>query len=289
MSTDVAVIILTFNEEENIAQALQSVCGWANDKEVFVVDSHSTDGTVDIARQFRCQIIKHEFENFSQQRNWAIENLQIRAQWIFFLDADEWLPDDLKNEISACIATDPPVNGFYIKRRFIWMGKWLRRGYYPTWLLRLFRRGRGRCEDRQVNEHLLAEPPLGKLQNGFIHEDRKGLVCWLEKHIAYAEREAQELFRSDAAGQIEISLWKSQATRKRWLRYKVYNRMPAVIRPFLLFFHRIIIRGGILDGKEALIYHFLQVLWFQMVVDARYLELKRSGSSRHQSVERVSP
>lgn len=271
----IAVIILTYNEEANIAQALDSVAGWAS--EIFILDSLSTDRTLEIAQRYGCHIMQNTFENYAKQRNHALEHLPIRSEWVLFLDADEWLPDALKQEISALIAADPQENGFYINRRLIWMGRWIRRGYYPSWILRLFRYGKGRCEDRAVNEHLIVEGKTGYLTNDFMHEDRKGVEHWIAKHNSYAMREALELRNTRAAEdsrEIDARLFGSQASRKRWLRYKVWNRMPLLIRPFFYFFYRYVLRAAFLDGKEAFVYHFLQGLWFPLLIDAKYLELK---------------
>ena len=110
MSADIAVIVLTFNEEANLAQALGSVGGWAN--EIFILDSLSTDRTLEIASQYGCHIAQNKFENYAKQRNYALDHLPIRSEWVLFLDADEWLPDALKQEISNLIAISPEENGF---------------------------------------------------------------------------------------------------------------------------------------------------------------------------------
>jgi len=280
----VAVIILTYNEEANIAQALASVAGWAG--EIHILDSLSTDRTVDIARQYDCHIAQNKFVDYAKQRNHALEQLPIRSEWVLFLDADEWLPDALKQEISSLIASSPQENGFYIKRRLLWMGRWIRRGYYPTWILRLLRYGKGRCEDRAINEHLIVDGLTGRLRNDFIHEDRKGVTDWIAKHNGYATSESLELFNTRAAPHyrgIDARLFGTQPQRKRWLRYEVWNRLPPLIRPFLYFLYRYVLAGGFLDGREALAYHFLQGLWFPMLVDIKYLELKRSRGLRDES------
>ncbi len=272
---DVAVIVLTYNEEINIGQSLESVSGWA--KEVFVLDSFSTDRTLEIARSFGCQITQHKFENYARQRNHALDELPIRSEWVLFLDADEWLPDALKEEISATLAAAPEANGFYLNRRLIWMGRWVRRGYYPSWILRLFRRGKGRCEDREVNEHLIVEGLTSRLRQDFIHEDRKGVSEWIAKHNGYALLEAQTLINASREAdyqEIDARFSGTQAQRKRWLRHRVWNRMPPLVRPFFYFFYRYVLNGGFLDGREAFIFHFLQALWFPMLIDIKYLELK---------------
>lgn len=275
-----AVIILTYNEELNLGQALDSVVGWAN--EIFVLDSFSTDQTLEIARQHGCHIAQNKFENYAKQRNYALDQLPIRSEWVLFLDADEWAPRELKQEISNLILASPEENGFYLSWRLIWMGRWIKRGYYPTWILRLFRYGKSHCEDRAVNEHLIVEGKTGKLRNDFMHEDRKGISEWIAKHNVYATREAQELLNMRSAQdyqEIDARLFGNQAQRKRWLRYKIWNNLPPLIRPFFYFFYRYILAGGFLDGRGAFIYHFLQALWFPMLIDIKYLEMKMSCSS----------
>lgn len=274
MAAPVTVIILTYNEEPNLPQALRSLAGWA--EQVIVLDSYSTDRTVEIAKEFGCEVYQQPFEDYARQRNHAL-TVRIRNDWVLFLDADEWLPEDLKFEIAEVIARNPPQNGFYIKRRFIWMGRWIRRGYYPTWILRLFRRGKGRCEERGVNEHMIVEPPVGWLEHDFIHEDRKELADWIAKHVRYARREAEELLKRDSGvvqREIEARFFGTQAERKRWLRHHVWERLPPFARPWLYFVHRYLLRGGFLDGKAAFVFHFLQALWFPLLVDAFCLQAR---------------
>jgi glycosyltransferase involved in cell wall biosynthesis len=287
-TADVAVIILTYNEEANISQALGSVCGWA--RQVFVVDSFSNDDTLDIASRYPCDIVQNAFEDHARQRNFALSRLPIKSEWILFLDADEWVPQDLKQEITTLIASKPKENGFFIKWRLIWMGRWIKRGYYPTWILRLARHGKVRCEDRAVNEHLIVEGPTGRLANDFLHEDRKGVTAWIEKHNRYASREAGELLRNRIAGhsRIQARLFGSQAERKRWMRQQVWERLPPILRPFLYFFFRYVVRAGFLDGRAALIYHFLQALWFPLLIDVKYLELRMMRQDGKATVKRAN-
>ena len=276
-----AVVILTWNEEANLAQALDSVAGWAN--EMFVLDSLSTDRTLEIARRYDCQIAQNKFENYAKQRNYALDHLPIRCEWVLFLDADEWLPDALKQEISTLISTLPWENGFYINRRLMWMRRWIRRGYYPSWILRLFRYGKGRCEDRTVNEHLIVDGATGHLRNDFIHEDQKGVTDWIAKHNHYATLEALELMNARLAPgyrEIDARVFGTQEQRKRWLRHRVWNRMPPLIRPCVYFFYRYVLAGGFLDGREAFVYHFLQALWFPMLIDVKYLEFSAKRDRR---------
>lgn len=272
MPAPLTVIILTYNEEPNLPQALRSVCGWA--QQVIVLDSFSTDRTVEIAREFGAEVHQHRFEDYARQRNHAL-TLPIRSEWILFLDADEWVTPELQLEIAEAIDRNPNEDGFYIKRRFIWMGRWIRRGYYPTWILRLARLGRVRCEERQVNEHLIVDGAVGYLEHDFIHEDRKDLSDWLAKHVRYARREADELIKREqrvTQEEIDARLFGTQAQRKRWLRRHVWERLPPFVRPWLFFFYRYVLRGGFLDGRAAFVYHFLHALWFMTLIDAFWFE-----------------
>ncbi len=285
--TPIAVIILTFNEAPNLPQALASVKGWA--QEIFVLDSFSTDNTVEIASQAGCTVFQNAFVDYAKQRNFAIEQLPIKSEWILFLDADEWLLDELKDEISRLLETDPEENGFYIKRRMIWIGKWIKRGYYPSWILRLFRHSKGYCEDRPMNEHLIVEGKTGFLQNDFIHEDQKGIDDWIAKHNGYATREALEIMKWEGDQQqkeIEVRFWGAQAERKRWLRYRVWNRMPLLVRPFFYFIYRYLLTGAFLEGRSAFVFHFLHALWYPLLIDAKYLEMKVAAGKKNSNAEK---
>ena len=286
-----AVVILTYNEEANISQALSSVVGWAD--EVFVLDSMSTDGTLATAKQYECHVSQHPFEDYGKQRNYALDSLPIRSEWVFFLDADESLSPPLKNEIASLIATIPAENGFLVRFRFMWMGRWIRRGYYGCWILRLLRHGKGRCEDRTINEHLIVEGTTGHLSNDLVHHDRRGIGRWITKHNAYATQEAQELIRagSDPGMRLlDARLFGSQRERKRWIRQRIWNRLPPLVRPFVYFTYRYLILGGFLDGKAGLVYQFLQALWFPLLIDVKYLEMRREQTlQREQNREAAMP
>lgn len=280
MSVDLAVVILTRNEERNIAQALRSVCGWA--KQVLVLDSFSSDRTLEIAAGYDCRCFQRAFAGYSAQRNYALKVLPIRARWVMFLDADEWLPEELRQEIATLLAADPAENGFMLRRRFIWMGRWIRHGYYHTWILRLFRRGQGYCEERSVNEHIVVQGAVGRLRGALIHESHKEIGEWIDKHNQYAALEALELIaRRDSAGLA------GQPRAKRWLARHVWERIPVLWRAPLYFVWRYVVRGGFLDGAEGLSYHLLQALWFRLLIDLKYLELRRETARRceHTTVE----
>lgn len=274
-----SVVILTRNEEVNLPFALQSVVGWAD--HVVVVDSESTDRTTTIARDAGCEVIVQPFQGYAPQRNTGLAAAAAHADWIFFLDADEWVPPELRADVDATLRRDPTENGFFLRYRLMWDGRWIRRGYYGAWLLRLVRAGRARCEERSVNEHLIVDGTTGRLRADFVHEDRKGISAWIAKHLVYADAEAAAIFKDrTATDQIDARLFGSQPQRVRWLRTRVWNRLPPVVRPVLYFTYRYVLRGGFLDGRAGFVFHFMQGFWYPMLIDLRYLEMR---AARHAS------
>lgn len=259
MKSPISVIILTYNEELNIEDCLKSVTGFAD--EVFVVDSYSTDKTLDIAKRYGAKIVQHPYENQAQQFNWALDNLNIKTEWVLRLDADEYLTEELKNEITEKLKNMASnINGFYLKRKNYFMGRWIKYGgYYPTWILRLFRNGKARSEQRAMDEHIiLSEGKAGKFKSDFVDDNKKDLTWWIAKHNNYAWREASDVMSG------------SYGRGKK----KFYYHLPLFCRAFAFFIYRYFFRLGFLDGKEGLIFHFLQCFWYRFLIDAKIYEHK---------------
>ncbi len=267
----VSVIILTYNEAENIERAIQNTISWAH--EVIVLDSYSKDNTVEIAISLGAKVVQRRFDNYSAQRNYAIQEIQLETEWLLFLDADEYLSEDLKQEINAELV-NPNADGYYLKRRFYFNGKWIRwGGYYPTWILRLFKKDKGLFQ-REINEHLVLSGTTSKLENYFADDNQKPMRFWWQKHIDYAQKEAYSLFQGNS-NNIKVNLWGSQADRKLWIRYKIWNNLPVYVRPFIYFFYRYFLRLGFLDG---FIFHFYHGLVYYLIIDSFYLEMKRKNN-----------
>jgi glycosyltransferase involved in cell wall biosynthesis len=273
----VSALVLTFNEEANIAACLESL-QWAS--EVFVVDSFSTDSTVEIAESTGARVYQHAFENCAAQWNWALENLPFSSEWVLVVDADERIPKPLAREIIRIVSNpDQECSGFYLKRRLWFIGRWLRHGgLYPTWIMRLFKRSAGRFGRYGVSEHFILKGRAGYLQSPFEHCNDKPLSDWIQKHDRYAELEAREYVRGELAtsraSSIAARFWGNQAERKQWIKLRLWNRLPLLVRPFLFFFRNYILKGGFLDGGEGFIYHVLWSFWARFLIDVKILEMR---------------
>ena len=269
------VIVLTQNDEENIQYCLESVAGWA--AKVFVVDSFSVDRTVQIAKACGAEVVQHEFLDLASQRNWALDNLQLEGEWVFSLDSDEVVTEQLKEEMEIALArATPEVAAFAVKQAFIFLGRYLKHAQGGPFLVRIFRIGRARWYCEGARDYCLVDGRVEKLHSLIRHEDRKGLSAWTDKHNRYASWEARLLAHSltdtldsRAAHSTRGGVWRLR------VRQMVYNRLPPVARAFLYFFYRYVIRGGFLDGLAGFAYCFLQALWYPLLVDLKLIELRR--------------
>lgn len=294
------VIILTHQEETNLPFALRSLKNI--DCEIFVVDSGSTDRTIEIAQAAGAHVVTHPFESQARQLNWALDTLPLGAPWTLRLDADERLTEELAAEIGAVVAgPDPGVGGYLIKRRVFFWGRWIRfGGYYPTWLLRLWRTGQARCQDVWMDEHIVVtEGTIRRLEYDLIDENRKGLAFWIDKHNRYSDREIKSIeTESDEGVRPRTG---GAIARKRFLKNAVYGRSPLFLRAFAYWFLRYIVLLGFLDGKPGFVFHFLQGFWYRLIIDAKIYERridkspgklspnKASASSAESSIRRNLP
>lgn len=255
----VSVIILTFNEQRNLAAALDSVKGWA--LEVFVVDSYSTDRTVEIALERAADnvyVVQHGFKNYSVQWNWAITHLPIKSKWTLQLDADERVTDSFKKEVESSIGSaSADLEGLYVRRLFYFMGKALRwGGASSNYALRLWRTGQVRFENRSVNEHALVSGHTRALQSFIDHFDYKSLADWLDKHNRYSSLEVLDIIAGNVTGDIKPRVWGRPDELRMFLK-KVFFKIP--FRHLLLFFYYYIFRLGVLDGKPGFQYCVLRI------------------------------
>jgi len=278
-----AVIILTYNEERHIARALDCVTEFA--EQIFVIDSFSTDRTSEIARAYpRATVVEHNFINYSDQFQWALDKIDTQCDWIMRLDADEIVEADLVEEIKTKLPMLPSeVVGVNLKRKHIFMKRWIRHGgRYPLTLLRVWRRGHGRIENRWMDEHIVIWGGVTiTFEGGFSDENQNDLTFFINKHNKYATREAVdrlneefEFLSLDVA--VSVGASSKQARVRRFLKQRVYNHLPVGVGPLCYFSWRYFFQLGFLDGKEGLIYHFLQGCWYRFLVEAKVTELRRA-------------
>ena len=274
----VHAIILTYNEEQHIARCMASLLPLC--QSILVIDSGSTDNTAVIARYLGAEVLVRPFTSHADQVNAAIDYLDGRKGWLLRLDADEYLMEGAGAAIREAIETKPDgVAGLLLRRRIIFMGRWMRwGGAYPVWILRLWRNGQGRCEQRWMDEHIRVGGKTGYVDADFADENLKPVGWWTEKHNAYASREAIEVldrkYRLRRPADDRAERLHGPAARKRWIKENIYNRLPGALRAQLYFVLRYIFMLGFLDGRQGYFFHVLQAFWYRTLVDAKVAEIE---------------
>jgi len=285
--------VLTFNEERNLRACLSSVAGLTPD--IFVVDSGSTDRTVAIAAEFGAQVVTHAFESHARQWQWALSSLPIRTPWVIALDADQALTDELRTSLSRRLPTwtgPTAPAGAYLNRRQIFRGRWIRHGgYYPKYLLKLFRTDAVVLDAEDlVDHHFHVNGPTVTLDGDLIEDNQneRAIAVWIAKHNRYAVQQAREeaVRRSDPDRRPTRALG-SPDERTRW-RKRIWYRLPLYARPFWYFIYRYVFRLGFMDGKEGFIFHFMQAFWYRLLVDINRDELSGTGGERAELAQPAS-
>lgn len=290
----ICFVILTFNEERHIERCIRSVLPFAS--EVWVIDSFSTDSTCEIAESLGAKVVKHPFENQAQQFNWAIHHCDIRGNWIWRVDADEYVSEELGHKVMEVINTCAnDVNGIYVNKAIVFMGRKLKHGgWYPAPQIKVIRKGYGESENKVMDEHLIITSGKTMYVGGDqTDENLNNLTWWTDKHNKYASREAANMLMmqygldADAVG-VAAKFWGNDAERKRWLKLR-YAKMPLFLRPFLYFFIRYFVKLGFLDGKEGFVWYVLQGFWYRFLVDAKIFELKKQfGFDKERIIQHLS-
>ncbi len=282
MSESIDIVILTFNEEKNIEACLQSVSKL--NAKIFIVDSGSTDRTLAICEPYNTHVFHHPFENYASQRNWALQNLPLEAEWTLNIDADHRVTEALANELTDLFShtIDTGVNGFLISRQTLFMDKWIKHGgHYPTYHANLFRKGFGHCEEKLYDQHFVVTGKTNILKNDIIDIITDSVNTFIVRHNHWATLEAQYLFaqQTQTTGNntplIKPKLLGNPMERRRYMK-KQYESLPLFIRPVFYFMIRYFIRLGFLDGTRGFIFHFLQGFWFRFLIDVKLYELRRS-------------
>ena len=286
---DLTVIILTKDESLHIARCIENVKPIA--KRILVIDSFSTDGTQEIARKLGAEVIEHKWPgNQAEQFNWALDNIPIDTEWILRLDADEYLLPELVEELKEKLPTVPEdIKGIVFKRRHIFMDKWMKHGIYPVKILRLFRNGSAKYEQRLMDEHLvLNDGKELEFNNDFCDHNLNNLSWFCKKHVDYAVREAAELLDNEynLSNKSESKGLSDQAASKRAKKQK-YAKQPLFWRSFAYFLYRYIAKGGWRDGKEGFLFTFIQGWWYRTLVDAKVLEIKKASGGDPAKIRQI--
>lgn len=294
----VSVLIPAKNEEANLPACLESV---AVADEVIVVDSQSSDRSIEISQKSGANVVQFYFNGrWPKKKNWSLENLPFRNEWILIVDCDERITPELWAEIAAAIE-NPDYNGYYLNRKVFFLGTWIQHGgRYPDWNLRLFRHQKGRYEnlgteeirntgDNEVHEHVILEGKVGYLKNDMLHIDFRDVYHWLERHNRYSNWEARVYLnlltgRGDH-GTIGANMLGDAVQRKRFLK-KVWVHLP--FKPFLRFLISYVFQFGFLDGRAGYTYARL-LSQYEYQIGVKLYELRRFGGQLNNAPQPVSP
>lgn len=277
MRPSLSILVLTRNERLHIERCLSSAKRLSDD--IHVVDSRSIDDTATIARQEGAIVHLGDFASFSQKLNWAIDRIDFRSDWILRLDADEILSERLLQELPAFLARQPQtVTGIYVRRRLWFMGRPMRfGGLYPRHSMRLWRPNMAICETRELDEHMLLRGGEAVTIEADIDDiPLIDLSQWIAKHNEYSSQEARMVSHArthDQDDRIKPRLLGTKNERIRWIKEKVFYRVPLFVRPLLYYLHRYFLMLGFLDGKAGLVFHFLHGFWYRFLIDAKIMEI----------------
>lgn len=276
---DITAIILTKNESKNLPDCIESITNFAD--RIVIVDSGSTDDTVEIAKKYGADVYVHKFENYARQFNWAIDNTNINTKWTLRIDADERFTNELCQELEQLLIThnNDDINGITMEAWLFFMGKRIAYGGPKKRKLMIFKSGIGRIEDRKMDEHTILSKGIAiATKEKFLHYDFKDLTFFINKLNWYATREMQDYFESlDNIGNDSLS--DKDIVRTRVKKYEIYYKFPMFVRSWLLFIYFYIFKLGFLDGKEGFIYHYMYQRWYRCLVDAKIYEQLVKGYS----------
>lgn len=287
-------IVLTFNSETSIAEVVQALQPISS--RILVVDSFSTDQTLEIATFHNCEVVQHEFESYSMQRNWAQNYAELHSNdWVLHVDSDEVISEELAKSITQAISSESDISGYLVRRQSYFMGQPIKHGHInPSWHLRLFRVSQGFCENRLYDQHFVCEGRTAKLRGLLLDLQLTTLEKWTASHNRWSTAEALEVLQQQEGNKnndprrLRADLLGDLRMQKRWLKENIWYRSPLLFRCFALFIYSYFFRLGFLDGRAGLIYHILQTFWFRFLVDSKIFEIEnnkfnalQSGSSFH--------
>ncbi|PCJ20653.1 MAG: glycosyl transferase [Candidatus Cloacimonadota bacterium] len=291
MRLPITAIILTLNEEKNLPECISSIEKYVN--KIIIVDSFSNDNTKEIAEKYNAEFIQNKWINYSQQFQWGLDNTNITTEWVLRIDADErWTEEGFSLLAKEILKKD--IDGVFVKIKIFFMERWISHGaIYPNYFLRVFRKSKGKIEQRWMDEHIQVEGKSIYTEIDVIeynYDRQSNIGGWTEKHNSYALREAIEyILLKENSNKIDgIADRKGGKTaKKRWLKEEIYGNFPLILRPLVYFFYRFIIKLGFLDGKEGFIFHFLQGFWYRFLVDVKIIEIERKLKKSKVSLQKL--
>ncbi len=279
MNKQYSFVVITFNEEMHLPRLLESISSL--DASIFILDSGSTDNTLAIGQKYGATILTNPFENHPKQWDFALKNFQIQTPWLICLDADQIVTSELREHLVNFKDEDyKDTNGIYFNRKNFFKGKWIKHGgYYPFYLLKMFRYGVGYSDLNENMDHRFIVPGNLKIwKDGHILEENlkeNKISFWINKHNRYSDLVAQEeveRMQQLRAQTLQPRFWGSPDERTARLK-QIWWEMPRYVRPMIYFLYRIIFQLGILDGQTGVIFHFLQGFWFRLIVDVKIDEI----------------
>ena len=281
----VTAVILTKNEEQHLRRALDCIAPHC--REIVIVDSGSDDGTEAIAREFGARFVFNPWKNYATQFNHGIALAGTASEWLLRLDADEILDPDWYARFAALVASKPETTGIALRRSMTFRGKLIRHGLAKTWQLRLFRAGRGTCEARWMDEHIVVDGPVEQLAVNLVDDNLNDLKWWTQKHLGYADREAVDLLliAEDQAKDSQGGSMTGQAKAKRWIKDNIYAKLPIGLRALMFFILRYVFALGFLDGLRRFQFHVLQGFWYRLYTDIRVAEIREAQAKQGLSLE----
>lgn len=270
-------LVLTYNEELHIERCLKNLFKFAD--RIVVVDSFSTDSTIDILKSHNIEYYQREWKNYSDQYTYGTSLIN-ENDYVFRIDADEYCDKKLVKSILNIKQNLHAFDGYYLNRYMTFIRKKIKYGgVFPVKVLRVYKNGLGSIETRWMDEHIsLKENTSSKILQGHLIDDSlKNLSWWIDKHNSYASREAVDIILQNAGeniGTIANNKLNNQASIKRFLKEKIYNKFPKIAGPIIYFLYRYILRLGFLDGYKGFLFHFYQGFWYRLLVNTKLEEVK---------------
>ena len=279
----ITAFILTYNEEQHLSRCIESLLPVVN--RICIIDSYSQDRTAEIAKKYGVDFFQNPWKNHAVQFQWGLDNINIVDEWTMKIDADEFLEPELQESIKKFTTNPESYNAAFFRRKIVFMQQAITHGFfYPAMMLRLWKTGQGHIEQRWMDEHVIVQNSnTATLSGDLVDANLNDLSWWTQKHVGYATREVYDIIATREKLRAEVSAehLSGQAKRKRFLKERVYAKLPTSVRSSCYFLYRYILGRGFLDGKAGFFFHFLQGYWYRTLVDAKLLELEVTAKQQN--------